>query len=95
MSIYSYHKLGLYPSDFSDIQSFTPVNRNGANLARYLKNEAVDDENSGLMRTYLVYDNRTQELAGYFSLKAGLVSTNERNLLVKRTFDTKPGVELA
>ena len=47
------------------------------------------------MRTYLVRDNQTLELAGYFSLKAGLASLNEEKTGERAEFDIMPGVELA
>ena len=72
------------------------------------------DEEAGTMRTYIVRDNRSSELVGYFSIKAGLSSYNEHDVIVvdevtgkekineetgetvvRRVFDTLPGVELA
>ena len=52
------------------------------------------------MRTYLVRDTITDELAGYFSLKSGMVSLNEREIVqedgtMSTTFDTVPGIEVA
>lgn len=47
------------------------------------------------MRTYLVRDKDTDELAGYFSLKAGLATHNEEQEGQRIEFDTIPGVELA
>ena len=57
------------------------------------------------MRTYIVRDNKSSELVGYFSLKAGLISLNERFVeltngetgekKIEKVFDTLPGVELA
>ena len=48
---------------------------------------------------YLVRDSETKELAGYFSLKAGMLSWNERVESVGdkqvETFDVLPGIELA
>ena len=67
----------------------------GAGLANYLKDIAFEDENNGIMRTYLVRDNSSLELAGYFSLKAGLISFNEGGAGTAADFDTLPGVELA
>lgn len=42
----------------------------------YFQQSAVQDENSNRARTYLIYDIVTDELAGYFTLKAGLVLHN-------------------
>ena len=67
----------------------------GGGLEAYLKQQALIDERSGVMRTYLVRLKRTGECVGYFSLKSGLVSTNEMVTSEDVTFDTMPGVELA
>ena len=82
--------------DILDIQTFT-VNHpeTGRGLEMYLKNQALGDERSSLMRTYLVRLKRTKECVGYFSLKAGLVSFNEVETPNTVTFETMPGVELA
>ena len=47
------------------------------------------------MRTYIVRDNFSSELVGYFSVKAGLISVNEVHTEDEETFDTIPGVEIA
>ncbi|MBR1657092.1 MAG: hypothetical protein IJ697_01320 [Synergistaceae bacterium] len=64
-------------NDSKDISGFT-VKKGGGWLANYIKKDALDDENDGNMRTYLVRDNYSKEIAGYFSLKAGLMSVNEK-----------------
>ena len=87
--------LGKLKNDLQDIQSFSVKDIRGAGLADYLKDIAVDDENNGIMRTYLVRDNNSSELVGYFSLKAGLISFNEGGTGAVADFDTLPGVELA
>jgi hypothetical protein len=66
---------------------------------------AFPEEDAGIMRTYMVRDNSSSELVGYFSIKAGLISLNEHEEIVvdsitgketrKTVFDTLPGVELA
>ena len=43
------------------------------------------------MRTYIVRDNRSSEMVGYFSLKAGLISYNERDIPV---YDEVTGEEV-
>ena len=87
--------LGTSKNDIADIQNFSVKDVRGEGLANYLKNIAVDDENNGVMRTYLARDNHSSELVGYFSLKAGLISFNEDSTGVVSDFDTLPGVELA
>lgn len=71
--------LGVSENDEQDIMSFEIKNRQGAGLLDYLQHRAFIDEDIGIMRTYMVRDNRSSELVGYFSLKAGLISYNERD----------------
>jgi len=87
--------LGASKNDFQDIQNFSVKDVRGEGLADYLKNTAIDDENSGIMRTYFVRDNSSSEFVGYFSLKAGLISFNEGGTGTVADFDTLPGIELA
>ena len=97
--------LGASSHDEHDVLDFSVDRPEGRGLAAYIKRYAFSDEAFGIMRTYVVRDLQTSELAGYFSLKAGLISLNEREVEVqegesgkKRTeilFDTVPGVELA
>lgn len=68
-----------------------------AGLEVYLREKALADEKSGVMRTYLVRAVKDDGLVGYFSLKAGLVSLNERDVpdSGRIVFDTVPGIEIA
>ena len=81
----------------ADIRNFTvkyPDTASG--LLRYLQRGAFANEVSGTMRTYIVRDRKTNKCAGYFSLKAGLVSLQEHKLSDDESlFDTLPGVEVA
>lgn len=81
--------------DTRDIESFQPIDEGGIGLVRYLQRMAFADERNGDMRTYLVRDKETEELVGYFSLKAGLVSIDESDSVGRGSFDTMPAVELA
>ena len=93
--------LGTYARDAQDIQQFTVRNPEIASgLANYLKNHAFADEANNAMRTYLVREYMTDELVGYFSIKSGMVSLNEREITdesgnTQITFDTLPGLEIA
>lgn len=78
-----------------EIESFTVNKESGYGLVRYLKEYAIEDEKTGEMRTYLVRDKVTNEIVGYFSLKAGMISINERRKLFHREFDNVSGIELA
>lgn len=89
-----YYVSRLSNEDADDITSFK-CRKNSGYLEGYLKNDALIEEKSSIARTYLIRDIKTDELVGYFSLKAGIVSLNENTSLFRRTFDTIPGVELA
>ena len=71
--------LGASESDYRDIQNFTVRDPRGLGLLRYIQTFAIPDENDGVMRTYIVRDNASYEMVGYFSLKAGLISHNEHD----------------
>ena len=92
---YCYPLDGATEEDERDVMAFRPVDPRGAGLAAYLQRRAFPDEAAGEMRTYLVRDRFTGELAGYFSLKAGLVTHGEAIEGGRAEFDASPGVELA
>ena len=92
--LFYYDHISHSEQDAADIMGFTVKHDTGEGLVAYLQQFSLHDEENGLMRTYLVRSRKTEELVGYFSLKAGLVSTNEHRLFA-RSFDTIPGVELA
>ena len=87
--------LGVSENDERDILSFSVKDPNGEGLVRYLRYMAFPEEEAGTMRTYIVRDNFSSELVGYFSVKAGLISVNEVHTEVEESFDTIPGVEVA
>ena len=90
------HHLGMKKLDFADVMAFEVSHpETGRGLELYLKQQAWQDEQSGLMRSYLVRFIPTKECVGYFSLKAGLVSINEDITQDVVSFDTVPAVELA
>ena len=84
----------IFDSDenISLIQKFE-AKENGIGLEMYLKHSAAKDEISQNMRTYLVKSKETDELIGYFSLKAGMVTYNEK--FFKKGFESLPAIELA
>ena len=89
-------------SDGADIACFEVYDPERAyGLEDYIKNYALEDEQAGVMRTYIVRDHDSDELVGYFSIKAGMVSLNERKEIDVSTgteriyFDTMPGIEIA
>lgn len=87
--------LGVSESDARDIMAFSVRDSSGEGLVSYIQHYAFPDEESGIMRTYVVRDIRSLELVAYFSLKAGLISLNEVQTKDGAVFDTLPGVELA
>lgn len=87
--------LGVSERDERDIMEFSVRDSGGQGLVKYIQRFAFPDEEAGVMRTYVVRDVRSLELAGYFSLKAGLISLNETQTQDGVVFDTLPGVELA
>jgi len=96
---------GMSERDEHDIMEFTVRDEKGLGLLDYIRYYAFPEEEAGIMRTYMVRDNLSSELVGYFSLKSGLISLNEREEVFvnkdtgeekkKVVFDTLPGVELA
>ena len=97
--------IGASVQDEHDISCFTVRDEKGLGLLDYIRHYAFPEEDAGIMRTYMIRDNLSSELVGYFSLKAGLISLNEREEVIidpetgeekkKVVFDTLPGVELA
>lgn len=92
-----FRAIPIFDSELKDdeIRDFTVNHKEGTNLVKYLAGFAENDEEKHNMRTYLVRDNNTDELIGYFSLKAGMISVNEQKIGDSDSFDTRPGVELA
>ena len=87
--------LGDSDNDEADIMLFSVKDQNGAGLVEYLRYLAFPEEKAGVMRSYLIRDNFSSELVGYFSVKAGLISVNELHTEDNVSFDTIPGVEIA
>lgn len=83
------HLLAL-PENEKLIADFKALN-GAQGLENYLKYQASDDEKSMSSRTYLVKDKATKELAGYFSLRSGLITVQTYH----ESFDTIPAVELS
>ncbi len=80
--------IGDSEKDQEDIMNFCSRDEKGAGLVEYIQHMAFVDENDGTMRTYIVRDNTSSEMVGYFSLKAGLISYNEHDVVVR---DKKSG----
>ena len=62
--------LGASENDEKDIMKFSIDRDEGSGLLEYLQNYALTEEENGIMRTYIVRDKISSEVAGYFSLKA-------------------------
>ena len=87
--------IGAHETDRRDVLNFSVRDGRGEGLVNYIRRFAFPDEESRDMRTYLVRDNKTMELAAFFSLKAGLASLNEEKSGGRAEFDIMPGIELA
>lgn len=59
-------------------------------LEGYLKKDALHDEYNNEMRTYIVIDDDTSEIVGYFSLKANIMAIEDDGV-----FLSLPMIELA
>lgn len=77
---YCYHLDSV--NDIDDVRNFTVRNEKGIGLLEYIQHQSFLDEASGAMRTYIVRAGKDSEIAGFFSLKAGLVSCNEHDVPV-------------
>ena len=93
--LFSCCHLGESVRDEYDIKNFSVKDPTGLGLVNYIQYYAFSDEDEGNMRSYVIRDIRSGELAGYFSLKAGLISLNEVVTEEGIIFDTLPGVEMA
>ena len=78
------------PENRTTLKSFS-VSDKAKGLETYLKEAASYDEKNNLSRTYLVKDKVTNEIAGYFSLRTGLITVRINN----DKFDSLPAIELA
>ena len=94
---YCEHLNATHQKDITD--NFAIYRDSGKGLDDYIKKLALYEELQNENRTYIVKDNDTEEIAGYFSLKAGLFSINEEVVLEvdnkSASFNTFPGIELA
>ncbi|MCM1181889.1 MAG: hypothetical protein NC337_00760 [Roseburia sp.] len=77
------------------IRKFHVAAETGLGLEMYLKRQAVSDELTHEARTYLVKDNMTSEIVGYFSLKTGMVASRKKWNPFRLEIDSLPAVELA
>ena len=87
----------FYVEHISDVTDFTTLAgsfsacHNETGLERYLKDQALLDEEKNDARTYLVFDATNDQLAGYFSLRTCLVPYP----CGEREIHTWPAVELS
>lgn len=70
------------------------VSSNATGLENYLKNCAGSDEYEKNARTYLVKDEVSGEIVGYFSLRNGLIPIRIQDC-ENECFDTLPAIELS
>ena len=91
--LYYYEHILDNPQNIENIKEFAIIDRKGFGLELYLKQTAISDEKEALNSTYLVKDKMTNEIVGYFSLKAGLFTVE----IDSETdyFDSIPAIELS
>ncbi len=63
--------LGTKVRDLEDISAFEIIPETGRGLELYLKKQALRDERSGVMRTYLVRFKSSGELVVFFHSRQG------------------------
>jgi len=73
------------------IQDFCVNKESGKGLELYLKSSSANEERENSSRTYLVKDNDTNELVGYFSLRNGLFTIS----IDDEDFYSVPAIELS
>ena len=97
--LFSCEHLKLTRKNMDDVDNFMITVPEGKGLMDFLQQDAFHNETVGLCRTYLVRDIDSEELAGYFSLRAGLISSNEKIMddgdEQVSEFDVIPGIELS
>lgn len=87
---YSVEHLFDSPENMDLIAEFE-ADKNAFGLEDYLKNQSAKDEKENNSRTYLIKDILTGELAGYFSIRTGLITIQVEG----DRFDSFPAIELA
>ena len=92
-SLFYYEHLFDNPNNLEQIKDFAIRERSGYGLELYLKQTSAFDEENQLNSTYLVKDKKTNEIVGYFSVKAGLFTVESST--IDGYFDTIPAVELS
>lgn len=90
--LFTYEHLFDSEENVSQIGNFYVSEKSGLGLENYLKNVSVYDEKENLNATYLLKDKMTKEIAGFFSLRAGLFTIAAEN---STDFDSIPAVELS
>lgn len=76
---FTYEHLNASLDNMLLIQDFRIKNPAGKNLARFLKELALHNEESNADRTYLVKDKITKDIVGFFSFRNGLFGLKASN----------------
>lgn len=91
---FSLEHLADSPENEALIADFSVSEKTALGLENYLKFSAFPDEDDNTSRTYLVKDKATGELAGYFSLRTGLITLKIDGSEPEK-FETIPAIELS
>ncbi len=89
--IFTYEHLLDSEENISCIKKFFVEKESGKGLEIYLKDYAQTDEKNNNNKTFLVKDKFSKEIAGYFSLKTGLITVQ----INENYFDSIPAIELS
>lgn len=83
------------PDNEQLIQNFKVDKQSAKGLELFLKFWAFPDEDEKSNRTYLIKDKTTGELAGYFSLRNGMITQQIENPAEDDIFNSIPAIELS
>lgn len=75
-----------------ELKAFKVNKKEGRGLQVYIQKVAIEDEEQGIARTYLIRDNVSEEIVAYFTLRTGLITVSRGAF---RGFDAYTGIELA
>jgi hypothetical protein len=92
--IFRYEHLLTSGKNLEDIKHFYVSKETGKGLEDYLKENAEYEERRKLNRTYLVKAKDTDEIVGYFSLRAGLFTIDDGTTNAIN-FYSVPAIELS
>ena len=92
---FRYEHLFARSGTLKEIKSFTVAKETGKGLEYYIRDIASEEEQKHINRTYIVRDKFSDEIAGYFSLRAGLFTIEDDDTGSDINFYSVPAIELS